>query len=158
MKLFTLAVAACLTLVLPVTISARSSRPFKASIHGFAAPTPTGPCQLTNAETAVAQVSHLGRTTMESFEIVELCANPEGADITGGFTMTGANGDKVSGTYNTLGHLDFANNEVTFAGQFTITGGTGRFEGASGGGSIEGFGTLLPPFDVFAQMSGRVIY
>ena len=95
---------------------------------------------------------------MESFEIVELCANPDGAEITGGFTLTGANGDQVFGTYDTLGHLDFANNEVTFAGQFTITGGTGQFEGASGGGSIEGFGTLSPPFDVFAQMNGRVMY
>ena len=160
MKLFTLAVAACLTLVLPVTTwsAGRSSRPFKASIHGFAAPTPTGPCQLANAETAVAQVTHLGRSTMESFEIVELCANPDGAEITGRFTMTAANGDTVSGTYDTLGHLDFAASEVTFAGQFTITGGTGRFAGASGGGAIEGSGTLLPPFDVFAQMNGRVIY
>jgi hypothetical protein len=159
MKIFTLAVAACLTLVLPATmVASGSSRPFKASIHAFAAPTPTSNCQLTNAETGTAQVTHLGRSTMESNEVVELCVNPEGAEITGQFTITAANGDLVFGTYETLGHLNFDTNEVTFSGQFTITGGTGRFEGASGGGSIEGSGSLLPPFDVFAQMNGRIMY
>lgn len=159
MKMLTLALALCLTLAVPASISAAgASRPFKASIHGFAAPTPTGPCELTNAETATAQVTHLGRSTMESNEIVDLCSNPEGAEITGQFTMTAANGDLLFGTYETLGHLDFGTSEVTFSGQFTITGGTGRFEGASGGGSIEGSGSLLPPFDVFAQMNGRVMY
>ena len=72
--------------------------------------------------------------------------------------MTAANGDLLVGTDETLGHLDFGAGEVTFSGQFTITGGTGRFEGASGGGAIEGSGALAPPFDVFAQMSGRIMY
>jgi hypothetical protein len=159
MRIFTLAVAACLTVALPVTIAAgAASRPFKASIHAFAAPTPTGPCELTNAETGTAQVTHLGRSTMESNEVVDLCSNPDGAEITGQFTMTAANGDLLFGTYETLGHLDFATSEVTFSGQFTITGGTGRFQGAAGGGAIEGAGSLLPPFDVFAQMNGRITY
>ena len=159
MKVFTLAVAACLTLVLPVTmIASGSSRPFKASIHAFAAPVPTGPCELTNAEEGAAQVTHLGRSTMASNEVVDLFSNPEGAEITGQFTMTAANGDQLFGTYETLGHLDFGIGEVTFSGQFTITGGTGRFEGASGGGAIEGSGSLAPPFDVFAQMNGRIMY
>jgi hypothetical protein len=158
MKIFTLAVAACLTLVLPTTTTASgSSRPFKASIHAFAAPVQTG-CEIVNAETGTAQVTHLGRSAMESNEVVDLCSNPEGAEIAGQFTMTAANGDQLFGSYETLGQLDFANNEVRFSGQFTITGGTGRFEGASGGGAIEGSGVLSPPFDVFAQMNGRVMY
>lgn len=69
-----------------------------------------------------------------------------------------AHSEKLFGTYDTLGHLDFGIDEVAFSGQFTITGGTGRFQDATGGGSIEGSGTLSPPFDVFASMNGRVIY
>jgi hypothetical protein len=153
-------VTACVALGLSVTVAAGgSSRPFKASIHTFAAPAPTAdPCVLSNAEAGSAQVTHLGKSEMESNELVNLCSNPEGADISGQFTMTAANGDQLFGSYDTLGHLDFANDEVTFSGQFTITGGTGRFQDATGGGSIEGSGTLSPPFDVFAQMNGRISY
>jgi hypothetical protein len=160
MKIFTLAVAAMLCAVPPVAIDAAgaASRPFKAAIHGFAAPVPTSPCELSNDETATAQVSHLGRSEMVSHETVDLCSNPEAAEISGQFTMTAANGDQLFGTYETLGHLDFANDEVTFSGQFTITGGSGRFQDASGGGSIEGSGVLSPPFDVFANMNGRIVY
>ena len=154
------AVMVCVALGLSVTVAAKaSSKPFKASIHSVAAPTPTSdPCVLSNAEVGSAQVTHLGKSTMESNELVNLCSNPDGADITGQFTMTAANGDQLFGTYDTLGHLDFGNDEVTFSGQFTITGGTGRFQDATGGGSIEGSGTLSPPFDVFASMNGRVMY
>ena len=152
-------VTVCLALGASAMVDALGSRPFKASIHGFAAPTPTpDPCVLSNAETARVQATHLGRATMESNELVNMCSNPEGADIDGQFTMTAANGDQLFGTYQTLGHLDFANDDVTFAGQFTITGGTGRFQDATGGGSIEGAGALSPPFDLFAQMNGRISY
>ena len=154
-----LGVAVCLTLGMSVNLTAKGSRPFKASIHGFAAPAPTSdPCVLSNAETARVQATHLGRATMESNELVNMCSNPEGADIDGEFSMTAGNGDQLFGTYQTLGHLDFPNDQVTFSGQFTITGGTGRFQDASGGGSIDGSGVLSPPFDVFAQMNGRISY
>lgn len=153
-------VVMCMVLGWSVTgAAAGKSRPFKASIHAFAGPAPTAdPCVLSNAEEGTAQVTHLGRSTMVSNESVNLCSNPDGADITGQFTMTAANGDQLFGTYETLGHLDFANDEVTFSGQFTITGGTGRFQDATGGGAIDGSGLLSPPFDVFAQMNGRISY
>ncbi len=130
------AATVCLALGLSVTVAASgSSRPFKASIHSFAGPAPTTDrCVLANAESGSAQVTHLGKSAMESNEFGNLCSNPEGADITGQFTMTAANGDQLFGSYDTLGHLDFANDEVTFSGPFT------------------------PPFDVFAQMKGRISY
>ena len=159
----TLAAAACLAAILPVTTAARGpSRPFKASIHAFANPDfpmpPEDPCVVSNTEHGTLQATHLGRSTWESTESVNVCSNPEGADVVGQFTIVSASGDRLFGSYETLAHFDFPNDEITFSGQYTIAGGTGRFHGASGGGSIEGSGTLSAPFDVFGRMTGRLTY
>ncbi len=59
------------------------------------------------------------------------------------YTLTGKNGDTlvlslvfpVGGTINVEGG-------VIFSGTYTITGGTGRFNGATGSGNFAGFGSL----------------
>ena len=136
------------------------SRPFVVTLDGNANPIFTSdPCVIINDETGVGEGSHLGAITWSSHETVNQCANPgEGAEVQGAFVLTAANGDQVFGTYQTIAHLDFATFQVSASGQFTITGGTGRFEGASGGGTIGADGSLLPPFEVLGGMAGRIVY
>jgi hypothetical protein len=81
-----------------------------------------------------AVISHLGRSTFShSYTIVPTGPNtvsiPAGAD-----TFTAANGDKVYATFTGSGTLTGFEVGATarFTGVFTITGGTGRFNDASG--------------------------
>ena len=80
------------------------------------------------------QATHLGRFT----ETQSHCLNPSTGEFAlGQFTITGANGDIVSGTY--FGHV-VPTSATTGAiyGVFRITGGTGRFSEATGGGVATG--------------------
>ncbi len=73
-------------------------------------------------------ISHLGRTTV----VQSHCFNPSTGEYTAGvMTLTAANGDQVFTTY-----AGERTSEAQAEVQFTITGGTGRFEGASGGGVL----------------------
>ena len=135
------------------------SLPFVTTLQGNAAPAPTDdPCVLTNSETASGQSTILGRVRWESQEVVNLCSNPDGADVEGRFVITAPSGDSVSGTYRTLAHLDFGTNEITAVGRYEITGGTGRLEGATGKGVIAASGSLSPPFDFEGGLFGRISF
>ena len=148
-----------LVLVSGTTGTASESRPFKATLVGHAGPSPTAdPCVLTNAEGGTGQARHLGTIDWTSSENVNFCSNPAGADVEGVFVWTAANGDQLTGRYVTLAHPDFAGGVITFAGTWEITGGTGRFEGATGGGTLSGEGSLAPPFGVSATFEGTVSY
>jgi hypothetical protein len=135
------------------------SRPFRATLEGFANPMPTSdPCILVNDEHGTGHAQHLGRITWESQETVNLCSNPEGADINGQIRITAANGDVLVADYEALGHLDFSANTVSASGTYVVSGGTGRFADASGGGAISAAGSLLPPFELVAGMIGDISY
>ena len=78
--------------------------------------------------------THIGRFT----EIQTHCVNSTTGEFTSGrFTVTGANGDAIFGTYS--GHI-VPTTPTTGAiyGVFVLTGGTGRFVGATGGGGATG--------------------
>lgn len=134
-------------------------RPFSATLDGVAGPMPTAdPCILANAEHGTGNARHMGSITWVSNETVNLCSNPAGGDVVGQLTITAANGATVAFSYQTLAHLDFVTNQVSAAGNWQITGGTGRFAGASGQGVITATGSLLPPFEVIGRMSGVIAY
>ena len=57
--------------------------------------------------------------------------------------LTASNGDQVFGTYQ--GTVDASSGIGVITGSFTITGGTGRFLNASGGGAILGLEVLDIP-------------
>ena len=52
--------------------------------------------------------------------------------FSGTFTITAVNGDTLTGTYAAVGAAPDAGGFGTFSGQLTVTGGTGRFQSASG--------------------------
>lgn len=61
---------------------------------------------------------------------------PDGFDITGSLTLTAANGDQLFVSYHATTPYPDAAGNFNPSGTFTITGGTGRFAGATGGGSL----------------------
>jgi hypothetical protein len=83
------------------------------------------------------RASHLGAYAYHSNE----CFNPTTGAFTGTFTLTAANGDTITGTYagtvvRVAGDLGFYEQDNV------ITGGTGRFAGASGGFHLSGIANL----------------
>lgn len=79
--------------------------------------------------------SHMGKVGVERSHTVVIL--PDGIEVVGGtFTLTAANGDELHGEYD--GALAGAPPVVQIDAPYTITGGTGRFEGATGSGTQEG--------------------
>jgi hypothetical protein len=75
--------------------------------------------------------THLGRYTMVASETVDFGAST----VTGGeYTLTAANGDTVTGTYS--GHIFPGLTGYLVSGP--VTGGTGRFAGATGTITLHG--------------------
>ena len=77
--------------------------------------------------------THLGQNTLFSLsesDFVTQCGHT---------VHTAANGDQLEYSYaGTVDQSGFP--AITFTGEFWFTGGTGRFEGATGGGTYEGSG------------------
>jgi hypothetical protein len=72
--------------------------------------------------------SFLGRVTLETW----FCFDPEAPASRGEGTFTAGNGDKVFIAFENVSGVPDARGIVPVAGPQWITGGTGRFEGASG--------------------------
>jgi len=86
--------------------------------------------------------SHLGNTTaVSNDELVNLLSGAGTAT----FVLTGANGDTV--TISTSFQVTQVAGGVTFAGTYTVTGGTGRFDGATGSGAASGSAIFTGPTD-----------
>ncbi|SNC65372.1 hypothetical protein SAMN06265337_1276 [Hymenobacter gelipurpurascens] len=73
------------------------------------------------------QMSHLGKSTFEDFPILDINA----LSGTGTRTITAANGDQLVGTLDIV-LVPLTATTFTVQVNFTITGGTGRFTGATG--------------------------
>ena len=74
-------------------------------------------------------LSHLGLSQMYTEHAIDY----ETFEISGGeFTIVAANGDQIVGTYTASGILAGDWSHMDGTAHFTVTGGTGRFAGASG--------------------------
>jgi hypothetical protein len=115
--------------------------PFKAAIHTEPEVLGTGPCE-NDADVCVrlaipgtGTVSHMGKVSVAGPSFVNVVTGAQ----TGAFTLTAANGDQLylrySGPSKGAGTLE---DPASFEGTWVVTGGTGRFDGASGGGTYTG--------------------
>ena len=94
-------------------------------------PLPGQPANVTRRQTEwVCQLKHLGRTTLTNIDAGAVGAT--GTTLTGTAVLTAANGDQLFTTASGTATFPDANGIVTFRGTDTVTGGTGRFAGASG--------------------------
>jgi hypothetical protein len=106
---------------------------FTSSVPGGALPScPAG--QVPTALAGVGQATHLGQFTETQTHCTNLAT---GEFVSGVYSITGANGYIVFGTYS--GHI-VPTTATTGAiyGIFKLTGGTGRFANATGGGAATG--------------------
>lgn len=149
--LLALAAAVVTTLVTAVAVGASpASRPFKGSMSGTVTfVTDAGcPMGLRSDPAAVGTASHLGEFTYTA-------SHCSGLTFAGEQTMVAANGDKLFADYESVGPPVVPPNEVgtvyDVPAAFTITGGTGRFADATGGGvmiahiTFMGFGAPVWP-------------
>ncbi len=156
MKRFLVVVAVCglAPLAFSATANAASkARPFKGHMVGQVTFAPTQPGEVnpspwglwTNSY-VVGNASHLGRSVL-----IARHPTPGGTDIEDGhMKLVAANGDEVWITYTGYAPLPGPDTKVIVVEiDFTITGGTGRFAAASGGGDMTAYVQFLG-YDVFA--------
>jgi hypothetical protein len=167
MRKLTILLSACALTLIGSGVSANAdsnARPFKGTIVGEAvfAPAPAQcPADPFVIVTTVAHgvMSHLGAVTMTS----QHCA---GITFAGTSMIVAANGDKVFMTYDGVGPFDPANPPavVHLTGTFHIIGGTGRFSGATGGGTytadlaFKGIGPGAAPWPGVWNYTGTIGY
>jgi hypothetical protein len=133
--------------------------PFRAELmlDGSFVPTADpGVCASTGLGTGRA--THLGKVTASTAELVKFTASSGSVTIRGGeMVMVAANGDELYWHYSGAGPLPDANGVVSFEGTFTITGGTGRYLDATGGGTFQGQGSAATG-DATVHDRGTVTY
>jgi hypothetical protein len=131
--------AVVLVLGMSPAVFAVSPVPFEGSGSGTFSDTSSNTVALTGS----GHYTHLGLTTITATSTIT------GTSACGGFTATeqdtyaGANGDAVYLTVHEVFCSTSASNVFLLSGTFTVTGGTGRFEGASGSGTIQATATFL---------------
>lgn len=141
--------AAVLTTGMPSALAAEApTRPFKGwsspapDSYGPPVGCPAGPNWTWRySQTGTAWFSHLGRVTVE---MTHCTAGQEGWFDHGTTTLTAADGDELwmtySGTFQLDAEINPTRSDVVLS--WTITGGTGRFAGATGGGTGTALGIL----------------
>jgi hypothetical protein len=103
----------------------------------------------------VCHLTHLGLTTGSSLETATLTAT--GSVFVTTVTYTAANGDQLFTVQNGTGAVP-ANGVISFTFTETVTGGTGRFAGASGSFSATGSITQATRTGEFEFTSGTLSY
>lgn len=109
--------------------------PFKGTVAGFVTSiTPQDASHLLFEVTVSGIATHLGRFT----GVAQVVQNVDDGSYIGSFTWTAANGDTISGTFS--GQLIPTETPGVFDNiqQSILTGGTGRFEHATGGAEFLG--------------------
>lgn len=150
--------------VLSIAVAGPTSVPFKASLvtqevlHLDPATCRTVP-YLVGVTTGSGHASHLGAITV----IASDCVIPPplgGAAFmfaNGKLTVTAANGDELSAEYGGTFTPTATPPIYLINGTYRIIGGTGRFSGASGLGTLQGIENLVT-FQGQVQLSGTISY
>jgi len=150
-----------MTTLVPVVAADSTSRPFKGSSAGIGDVALDATCAtgLRTIVTHAGVATHVGLLAMAGSH----CAPEWGAPILGGeFTLLAANGDTIVGTYTgTIEPFEPVEGAI-MVGEIdnVITGGTGRFAGASGEFVISMRGVLhfAAPMTVSQTWDGTISY
>jgi hypothetical protein len=112
-----------------------------------------------------AQASHMGRVAYTYEQCTRYLDPPPGVLWEGVMTLVAADGSSVFMTYTGGAIADYAAEAYVMASDYVITGGTGRFAGASGGGPGGGVVTWVDIVQVFfgldtmlVQIDGDIVY
>jgi hypothetical protein len=127
---------------MPATASTARSEPVwhvRGSDQGTFSTEAVGPGVVHTTDVAVGHATHLGRYTLRASEDIDLTT---GAVSNGTYTMTAANGARLSGTYEGTAAATTDPLVMTYHVVGPVTGGTGRFEGARGRLTFDGTADL----------------
>ncbi|HEX6800075.1 MAG TPA: hypothetical protein VF116_20350 [Ktedonobacterales bacterium] len=130
----------------PSHASAAAMVPFNASVSENYTAGPCGKMLVCIHATGTGQATHLGAITEEATVVIDV--NPADrqngcAPETRNTTLTAANGDTITMYGTGFTQCSPTSNEAS--DKYTITGGTGRFQGASGSGSESNTHTFTGP-------------
>src|SRR5579871_5585190 len=131
------ALVGILSLTLVTAAVAADQVPFKGNLSLLNVPAPNNegcPGGAVRFDvTGGGYMTHMGAVTL----LESVCLNPVDGTFTAQFTLSAANGDTVSAT---AAGYTVPTSQITFIvhGQWAVTGGTGRFTGATGSGSAIG--------------------
>lgn len=115
--------------------------PFKGSDRGgFQLP---GACPGGNLERVVINgTGHATQLGAYAYAATE-CFDPVSGAFAGSSTLTAANGDALTGTYEGQVSVTGDPNVIAYEEELEVTGGTGRFAGATGTLQVAGLANLL---------------
>ena len=99
---------------------------------GYPARCPTGPTNAASPATGQGHATHLGTVTETESSCIDFATL---ALTLGEFAFTGPDGDKIFGTFEGSASFDPPPPNADLFCTWEITGGTGRFEGATGAGN-----------------------
>lgn len=100
--------------------------------------------------------TQLGQATWAGGECADFAATPGRVHVRDGrAVLTSANGDELHLSYEADGNPPNLAGDTRVTGPFAITGGTGRFGGASGGGTLTVDANINRP-DASVEMTGTL--
>lgn len=142
----------------PVGALAGAEVPFAGSdVGGFTFPGACGPDSVVVDIAGTGTGTHVGRYSYEALE----CFNTVTLLYSGAFTLEAANGNTIGGTYSgEVVDISVIDGRVvgTYEQDAVVTGGTGRFAGASGVLRVQGKADLTDPanFTYTQDLSGAI--
>jgi hypothetical protein len=111
--------------------------PFRGTYTAKNSITPTAiPGVLRVQDAGSGHALHLGNSTVTDDLLLDARVVP--SPVSGTITFTAANGDQVFAKVTAAASPPDSEGLVRFTGGFVITGGTGRFRGATGGAVLQG--------------------
>jgi len=128
----TVVIAAAVVLCLAGPVAASEQVPFRGSLTGSATVTPLDPPLASVLLEAAGSASQLGRFTLEAPHIV----NQATQTAVGTYLFTAADGSTLTATLSGSASM-VSPGVLALAETGTITGGTGRFDGATGSFSMQ---------------------
>jgi hypothetical protein len=123
-----LALAVLGVLVPAGSVAAGEQVPFKGRLEGDVTVTPLAPPRLQVDVEATGKATHLGQFTLDIPHVV----NAAYGTAIGSYEFTAANGDKLYATFTGIATPTATPGVLYIEETATITGGTGRFAGATG--------------------------
>ncbi len=152
-----LSIAVAALAIAPFAARAATESSFRVDISYVVSPNPDTACDGTRdtASGLVAESSTTGAGTWTGTECADLIANPGSITIHDGtFLIADRSNNTITGTYSGHAGAPDSGLNVYPSGTFTITGGRGLYEGATGGGIFAGTANLSGP--ATATFSGTI--
>ncbi len=151
-----LALAVLVVLGLAGPMPAGEQVPFKGRLEGVATVTPLRPPFVLVVVNATGNATHLGRFTLA----IPHTVNRANGTATGSYQFTAANGDTLTADFTGKARPTATPGVLAIAETATITGGTGRFDGATGNFTAQRLfntvtGTTVGSFEGTISSPGR---